>query len=112
MEQAVEEEDFDLDGEGVVVKGGLAGGGFEGDGEVSGVLIGKGRGCGEAQDIGGLVFAAEVAVESAEGGVSGEEDVDVAAEAGGEAGSAEEGSEDRGGEAVWSGVGRLDGDHG
>ncbi len=96
----MEEQDFDLGGEGVVVGGGLAGGGFEGDGEVASVLVGEGRGRGEAEDVGGLVLAAEVSVEAAEGGVGGEEDVDLAAEAGGEAGSAEEAREGRGGEAV------------
>ncbi len=44
----MEDEDFDLVGEGVAVGGGLAGGGFERDGEVAGVFGGEGGGRGEA----------------------------------------------------------------
>ena len=109
MEETVEEEDFDLGGDGVAICRGLAGCGFKGDGEISGVLVGEGWGCGEAEDVGGLVLAAEVAVEAAEGVVGGEKDIDVALEAGGEARSAEEGCQGSSGEC---GLGRLDGDHG
>jgi hypothetical protein len=74
----VEEEDFDLDFEGVVEGGGLAGGGIEGDGEVAGVLRGDFEWGGKAKDVGGLVLAAVGAVEALEFGVRGEEDVNFA----------------------------------
>jgi hypothetical protein len=93
VKQAVEEEDADLVAEGVAEGVGLADGGVEGDGEVAGVVRGElGRG-GEAEDVGGLVFAAEGAVEAAELGVGGEEDFDLAGEADGGAGTVEEAGE-------------------
>ena len=64
--------------EGMVVGGGLAGGGFEGDGEVAGVFGGEFCGRREAEDVGGFVLAAKVAVQAVEGGVGGQEDVDLA----------------------------------
>ena len=67
----MEDEDLCLFGEGVVVGFGLAGGRFERDGEVSGVFGGEGGGRGEAQDVGGFVFAAEGFVEMAQGVVTG-----------------------------------------
>ena len=48
VEEAVEDEDFDFVGERVAVGGGLAGGGFERDGEVAGVFVGELRWRGEA----------------------------------------------------------------
>ena len=109
MEEAVEEEDFDLDFEGVVEGSGLAGGGVEGDGEVAGVLGGDFEGRGEAEDVGGLIFAAVGAVEALELGVGGEEDVDFALEADGGAGTVEEARESRlrDGGITWG----FDGDH-
>jgi hypothetical protein len=109
VEETVEEEDFDLGGDGVAICRGLAGCGFEGDGEISGVLVGEGWRCGETKDVGRLVLATEVSVEAAEGVIGGEKDIDVALEACGEARSAEEGCQGSSGEG---GLGRLDGDHG
>ena len=83
----------------MAVGGGLTGGGFERDGEVARVFFCEFRGCGKAEDVGGFVFAAEGLVELAEGGVAGEEDVDFAAEADGEAGAVEEAREGGGREA-------------
>jgi hypothetical protein len=48
VEEAVEDENFDFVGQGVAVGGGLAGGGFERDGEVAGVFGREGGGRGEA----------------------------------------------------------------
>jgi hypothetical protein len=90
VEEAVEDEDFDLVGERVAVGGGLPGGGFERDGEVAGVLGGEGGGRGKAEDVGRFIFAAESFVEVAEGRVVGEEDVDLAWEADCGAGAVEE----------------------
>jgi hypothetical protein len=42
VEEAVEEEDANFVAQGVAVGGGLAGGGFERDGEVAGVFSGEG----------------------------------------------------------------------
>jgi hypothetical protein len=90
VKQAVEEEDADLVAEGVAEGVGLADGGVEGDGEVAGVVRGElGRG-GEAEDVGGLVFAAERFVETTECGVVGEQDLDLASEADGKAGAVKE----------------------
>ncbi len=94
MEEAVEEEDAEFGGEGVAMRGGLAGGGIEREGEVAGVLVGGGEAGdgegGEAEDVGGLVLIAEGLVEAFEFGVGGEEDVDAASEADGGAGTVEE----------------------
>ena len=94
VEETVKEEDLYLFAKGVAVGGGLAGGGFERDSEVSGVgvsgLTRKGRRSGKAEDIGGFVFAAEGAIEAAEGGVVGEQNFDFAAEANGGARTVEE----------------------
>ena len=90
VEEAVEEEDSYFVAQRVAVGGGLAGGGFEGDGEVPGVGVGYFVGRGEAEDVGGLVFAAERFVETTEGGVVGEQDLDLASEADGEAGAVKE----------------------
>ena len=112
VEQAVEDEDLYFGVEGVVVGGGLAGGGVDGDGEVAGVLRGYLGWRGEAEDVGGLVLAAIGAVEALEFGVGGEEDVDLAFEADGGSGAVEEarqgGLRERGdGRGTW----RVDGDH-
>jgi hypothetical protein len=100
MEEAVEEKDFYFIAEGVAVGGGLAGGGVERDGEVAGVLGGECGWCGEAEDVSGFVFAAEVLVEVAEGWVVGEQDVDCSFDADGGSGAVEEAHEAGAGEAV------------
>ena len=64
--------------QGVAVLGCLAGGGVERDGQIAGVGGGKLRWCGEAENIGGLVFVAKVSVEAFEFCVGGEEDFDFA----------------------------------
>jgi hypothetical protein len=83
VEEAVEEEDADFVGEGVAVFGGLAPSGVEGDGQVAGVAVAETFGGWEAEDVGGLIFAAIVAVEAAEGGVGGEQNFYFTFEAGG-----------------------------
>ncbi len=93
VEEAVEEEDAELVAERVVVLGGLAGGGFERDGEVAGVGGCDLRRCGEAEDVGGLVLVPKLLVEAFELGVGGEEDFDRAGEADGGAGAVEEARE-------------------
>jgi len=105
----VEEEDFELGLQGVVVLGGLAGGGLERDGEVAGVgglLAGR-----EAEDVGGLVLVAELLVEALDVCVGGEEDFDLAGQADEGAGAVEETRESGlaggGEERTW----RVDGDH-
>src|SRR5437868_4869831 len=90
VEEAVKDEDFDFVGERVAVSGGLTCGGFERDGEVAGVLGCECGGRGEAEDVGRFIFAAEGFIEVAEGGVVGEEDVDLAWEADCSAGAVEE----------------------
>ena len=90
VEEAVEEEDSYFVAQGVAVGGGLTGGCFKGDGEVSGVGVGDLVGSGEAEDVGGLVFAAKRFVETTEGGVVGEQDLDLASEADGKAGAVKE----------------------
>jgi hypothetical protein len=70
----VEEEDSYFIAQGVAVGFGLAGCGFERDGEVSGVEAGDLWRRGKAEDVGGLVFAAKVFIETAKGAVSGEQD--------------------------------------
>ena len=74
----MEDEDAYLVAQGVTVGCGLAGGGFEGDGEVPGVGVSDLGGRGKAEDVGGFVFAAEGFVEAAEGGVVGEQNFDFA----------------------------------
>ena len=86
----MEEEDADFILKGVAVGRCLAGGGFERDGQVTGVCTGDLGWGWEAEDVGWLVFSAERFVESAEGGVVGEEDVYFAGEADGLAGAVEE----------------------
>ena len=93
VEQAVEEQDADLDVEGVAEGGGLAGGSVERDGKVAGMDCELSRGRGEAEDVGGFVLAAVGAVEALERGVAGEEDVDLAGKAYGGAGAGEEARE-------------------
>jgi len=83
VEQAVEDEDLQFAGEGVALIGGLAAGGFNADGEVAGQLFCANAFGGERENVGGFVFAAELAVEFADGGIGGEEDGDFAAEADG-----------------------------
>ena len=86
----MEEENSYFIAQRVTVDGGLTGGGFEGDGEVSGVGVGDFVGRGEAENVGRLVFAAERFVETTEGGVVGKQDLDLASEADGEAGAVKE----------------------
>ena len=90
VEEAVEEEDSYFIAQRVAVGDGLTGGGFEGDGEVSGVGVGYFVGRGEAEDVGRLVFAAERFVETTEGGVIGKQDLNLASEADGKAGAVKE----------------------
>ena len=90
MEEAVEDEDFDFVLRRVGEGFGLAGGGFDGDGEVARVFLCEGCGRGEAEDVGGFVLSTEALVELAEGSAGGEEDVDCSAKADGGAGAVEE----------------------
>ena len=90
MEETVEEENFYFVAEGVAVGGGLARGSVERDGQVACVLFRELLGRGEAEDVGGLIFAAEGFIELADGGVGGEKNVDLAAETYGETGAIEE----------------------
>ena len=89
---------------------GLAGGCFEGDGEVAGVFLCEGFGCGETEDVGGFILAAEAAVELAEGSIRGDEDVDGSAKANGSAGAVEEARQGGRGELGFE-AGGFDGDH-
>jgi hypothetical protein len=100
VEEAVEEEDANFVAQGVAVGGGLAGSSFERDGEVTGVFDGEGRRRGEAEDVGGFVFATEALVELAQGRVAGKENIDCATEADGEASTVEELCQAGCGEAV------------
>lgn len=90
MEEAVEEEDFYFVGEGVAVRGCLAGGGVERDGEVTCVFFGELVRRREAEDVGGFIFAAKGFIELAEGGVGGEKNVYLTSETYGETGAIEE----------------------
>jgi hypothetical protein len=94
VQEAVEEEDFDLGGEGVAELQGLVGGDIERDGEVAGErrLAGEVEGR-EGEDVGGRVFAAEAAIELLHGGAGGEQDGDFAEEADGGAGCLDEARE-------------------
>jgi len=94
VKQTVEEEDFNFDMEGMGEMGGLAGGGVERDGEVAGVLFferaaREGVG-GKAEDVGGLILSTEGAIEALEFGVGGKENVNMAGERDGGAGTVEE----------------------
>jgi hypothetical protein len=80
VKQAVEDEDAELFFERVAILRGLTGGGFERDGEVAGMVLGDLGGSREAEDVGGLVLAAEGAVEALQFGVGGDEDFDLAGE--------------------------------
>jgi hypothetical protein len=113
VEETVEDEDFYFVAESVAVGVGLTRGSIKGDGEIAHVFFCKGGGGREAEDVGGFVFAAEGFVEVAKGLVVGEEDVDFAAEADGEASAVEEAGEDGGGEIACGGARRhVNGDHG
>ena len=81
VQETVEEEDAELFGESVAVLGGLAAGGLERDGEITGVAVVEALGRGEAENVGGLVLAAELAVQAAESSVVRQEDFDLAVEA-------------------------------
>jgi hypothetical protein len=98
VEEAMEEEDFDLLGKGVAVSGGLAGGGFQRDSEIAGVF---GRECGrrgKAEDVRGFVLSAEGLVKVAEGRVIGEQDINCASHANCDAGAVEESRQGRRGD--------------
>jgi len=90
VQETMQQEDTNLVAQGVAVGCGLAGGGFERDGEIAGVFACYFWRCGEAEDIGGFIFAAEALVELAEGGVTCEEDVDCSAETDSKTGAIEE----------------------
>jgi hypothetical protein len=93
MKETVEEKDLYFVAEGVAVGGGLSGGGFEGDGEISRVGAGDLSGCWEAEDVSRLIFTAKKFVEAAESEVISEQDFDFAAETNGVACAVEEASE-------------------
>ena len=92
MEETMEDEDLQFTGEGVALIGGLAAGGFHADGQIAGhffLALDEILG-GERKHVGGFVFASELAVEAADGGVGGEEYGDVSAEADGLLGFSQE----------------------
>ena len=85
MEQAMENQDLDLGGEGMALLDCLLERGGHGDGQVAGERFG-GRSRywafgGKGENVGCLVFAAKLAVEAANGGVGGQQDGDFALEA-------------------------------
>jgi hypothetical protein len=80
MEKSVEDEDLQLAGEGVALVGGLAAGRVHADGQVAGQFFRPDTLCGKGEHVGGFVFAAELAVEFFDGGIGGQQDVDLAAE--------------------------------
>ena len=123
VEEAVEEEDAEFGLKRVTEAGGLSSGGFEGDGEVAGVLVGGGKAGlgrgGEAENVGGHVFSAIGAIETLQLGIGGEQDVHGADKTDGGAGAVEEAGE---GGLRWEGLegpaqeilaqaGRVHGDH-
>jgi hypothetical protein len=80
VQHAVKDENFQLGEQIVADFGGLGAGGLERDGDVAacgGICGGKGK------HVGGLILAAELQVEALNFGVAGEQDVDLAGEAGG-----------------------------
>jgi hypothetical protein len=85
VKQAMEHQNFDFDCNGVALLGGLAEGRGHADGEVARdfLLPLDQRFGGEREDVGGLVEAAELAVQASDGFVRCEEDGDVAMESNG-----------------------------
>ena len=95
----------------MTVEGSLASCGFEGDCKVSGVGVCDLDGRREAEHVGGLVFAAEGFVEATEGRVVGQQNLNVAGQADGEAGAVEK-ARQTGPREVFFEAGRwLDRDH-
>jgi hypothetical protein len=100
MEQAVEYENFDLGCERMVLLDGLFARGRHRDGQIAGDLFGANALGGKGEHIGSFVFAAELAVEAADGGVAGEQDRDFTFEADGGLGFGQKtGQSARGGQA-------------
>jgi hypothetical protein len=101
MEQAMEHEYFDLGGEGMSLFDGLTEGGGNADGEVAGEVFSADASGGEGENVGGLVFAAKLTIEAANGGVGGEQDGDLSFEPDGGLGQLEEvGKGARGGQTM------------
>ena len=119
VQKTVEQKDANLVREGVPVLGGLALRGLEGDGKIARVPSTELRRSGKAEDVGGFVFGAVLAIEAAESGVACQQDFYLADQADGglgligEAGEADAGKSPRSpGIGVRTGASwRLDGDH-
>jgi hypothetical protein len=83
MEQAVEHQHLDLGGERMALLDGLTERGGNGDGQVPGDFFRANAVGGKGKHVGGLVFAAELAVQAADSEVGGELHGDFAPEADG-----------------------------
>jgi hypothetical protein len=90
VEEAVEDEDFDLGRDGVAVIAGLLAGGVDADGQIAGDFAARYVGGGKGEDVRRLVLVAEVAIEGLDLAVGCEKDADCAPEADGGLGFAEE----------------------
>jgi hypothetical protein len=93
VEQTMENEDLDLDSQGVALAAGLAEGGRHADGEIAGYFLENRLGGRKGEHVGGFVLTAKLAIEAADGGVGGEQDGDASAETHGVLGAAEEAAE-------------------
>jgi hypothetical protein len=114
VQETMEHEDAYFVPQSVTIGDGLSGGGFQRDGEVSGVGVADFGRCREAEDVGGLVLATEGLVEAAKGGVIGEQDFHFARKANSASGTIEETREAGVGELGWPGrkmSRKFDGDH-
>src|ERR1035437_10808564 len=82
MQQPVQDENLDFSGERVPLPGSLAQRGGNADGKVACNFLWTVRGCvrWKRKHIGGFVLATKAAIQAADGGVSGKQDSDLAAE--------------------------------
>jgi hypothetical protein len=83
MKQAVENQHLQFTGERVALLGGLSPGRVHADGQVACDFLGSDAFGGKRKHISRFVFAAELAIELADGGVCGKQDGDLAFEADG-----------------------------